>query len=62
SEEWIPGLCVVAAPVLCARHMHGAVAVALPSARMQQRDRDALAQRVVAAAGRVAGRLDGRIS
>jgi len=59
-EEWIPGLSVVAAPILCARCMHGAVAVALPSARLAQQDRDALAQRIIAAAGRIADRMDGR--
>lgn len=59
-EEWIPGLSVVAAPILCARRMHGALAIALPSARLEQQGRDALAQRVVAAAGRIAERMDGR--
>jgi DNA-binding IclR family transcriptional regulator len=60
-EEWIPGLSVVAAPILCTRGMRGAVAVALASARLAQRGREALAQRVVAAAGRIAERMDGRV-
>ncbi len=51
---------MVAAPILCARHMRGAVAVALPSARLEQQGRETLAQRVIAAAGRIADRMDGR--
>ncbi len=40
--------------------MRGAVAVALPSARLEQQGRETLAQRVIAAAGRIADRMDGR--
>jgi len=61
-EEWIPGLSVLAAPILCVRRMYGAVAVALPSARLEPQGRDALVQRVIAAAGRIADRMDGRAS
>jgi IclR family acetate operon transcriptional repressor len=58
-DEWIPGLTVVAAPVLVAGAMPGAVSIAVPSARLPELGPAALAARVVAAAGRVAARLSG---
>jgi DNA-binding IclR family transcriptional regulator len=58
-DEWIPGLAVVAAPVLLAGRLVAAVAIALPSARLRELAAEALARRAVAAAGRVAARLSG---
>lgn len=58
-EEWIPGLSVVAAPVLRGERMLAALAVAAPAARLRalgERPRE----RVLAAARRVAERLEGR--
>jgi DNA-binding IclR family transcriptional regulator len=62
-EEWIPGLHVVAAPVrtgAAPRRLVGAVAVAAPAARLPELGVDEVARRAVAAAERVAARLDGR--
>lgn len=59
-EEWIPGLAVVAAPVLVRGRLEAAVAVGAPAPRVEALGRRAVAQRVVAAAGRVAARLEGR--
>ena len=58
-DEWIPGLAVVAAPVLVAGAMAGAVSIAVPSARLAALGADALAARAVRAAGHVAARLSG---
>ena len=59
-DEWIPGLSVVAAPVIANARMAAAVAVALPSARLQALGAERVARRTVAAAERVAARLEGR--
>jgi DNA-binding IclR family transcriptional regulator len=58
-DEWIPGLAVVAAPVLVAGSMTGAVSIAVPSARLAELDPTALAARAVRAGARVAARLSG---
>ena len=58
-DEWIPGLAVVAAPVLVAGAMSGAVSIAVPSARLTELDPASLAVRAVRAAERVAARLSG---
>jgi DNA-binding IclR family transcriptional regulator len=59
-EEWIPGLAVVAAPVLAGGRLAAALAVAAPTARLRALGRGAVAARARAAAGRVADRLEGR--
>jgi DNA-binding IclR family transcriptional regulator len=58
-EEWIPGLAVVAAPVLRAGRLAGALALAAPAPRMAALGRGAVAARLCAAATRVAARLSG---
>lgn len=58
-DEWIDGLSVVAAPVLARGALQGAVAVAAPSPRMAVLGPDVV-RRTIAAAGRVAARLEGR--
>jgi DNA-binding IclR family transcriptional regulator len=58
-DEWIPGLAVVAAPVLVAGRLVAAISIAVPTARLQALDPAALAERAVAAAGLVAARLSG---
>jgi len=59
-EEWIPGLRVVAAPILVSGRMLGALAVAATTPRMQTLGGRVVARRAVAAADRVAARLEGR--
>lgn len=59
-DEWIPGLSVVAAAVRSGGVLHGAVALALPSARLPQLVGADLPGRVCQAAARVAARLAGR--
>ena len=61
-EEWIPGLHVVAAPILTGdrTRMPAAVAVAAPAPRMRVLDTDAVVRRTMEAAERIAARLDGR--
>jgi DNA-binding IclR family transcriptional regulator len=61
-EEWVPGLAVLAAPVLAGGTLCGTVCVAAPAVRLEALGRDALAARVRAAARRVADRLEGRAS
>jgi DNA-binding IclR family transcriptional regulator len=58
-EEWIPGLHVVAAPVRARERLLAAVAVAAPAARMESLGVARVARRAVAAAGRIARRLEG---
>lgn len=58
-DEWIPGLAVVAAPVLVAGRLVAAISIAVPTARLVDLDPVLLAERAVAAAGRVAARLSG---
>ncbi len=59
-DEWIPGLSVLAAPVLSDERMMAAVALAMPSPRLEEFGEEVLARRVVAAGLRIAGRLGGR--
>jgi len=59
-DEWIRGLSVVAAPVIANARMAAAVAVAAPSARLQALGLERVARQTVAAAERVAARLEGR--
>jgi IclR family acetate operon transcriptional repressor len=58
-EEWIPGLAVLAAPVRVRGRLEAALAVAAPTARMEALGRDGVADRAVAAARRIALRLEG---
>jgi DNA-binding IclR family transcriptional regulator len=58
-DEWIPGLSVIAAPVRLGDRLVAAVALAAPSARMEELGEWALADRVCAAALRVSQRLSG---
>ena len=58
-EEWIPGLCGVAAPVRSGGRLLGALAVAGPASRVQRGRRDRFVARIAAAAERVAARLEG---
>jgi len=63
ADEWIPGLSVVAAPVIAGssvRRMLAAVALAAPTARMRLLGRDAAARHMLGAAERVAARFEGR--
>ncbi len=59
-EEWIPGLAVLAAPVLAGGRLCGALCVAAPAVRLEALGRDALASRLRAAAARVVDRMEGR--
>jgi IclR family acetate operon transcriptional repressor len=59
-EEWIPGLAVLAAPVLAGGRLCGALCAAAPAVRLEAIGRDALAARLRAAAARVADRMEGR--
>jgi len=58
-EEWIPGLSVLAAPVRVSGRMLAAVAVAAPSQHFAALGTDEVAQRTLAAAERIAARLEG---
>lgn len=58
-DEWIPGLSVLAAPVLSGERMLAAVALAMPSPRLDEFGEEALARRIVAAGLRIAARLGG---
>jgi IclR family transcriptional regulator, acetate operon repressor len=58
-DEWIPGLSVVSAPIFTRGELRGAVAVAAPSARMEELGREPVARRARAAAARIGERLAG---
>jgi len=58
-EEWIPGLAVVAAPVRTGARLHGVVAVAATTARMDSLGREAVVRRAVETGRRIAARLEG---
>ena len=58
-EEWIPGLAVVAAPVWVGGRLAGALAVAAPVQRLDALGREQVSEQAMAAAGRVAARLEG---
>ena len=60
-EEWIPGLSVLAAPILPAGRMLGAVALAAAAPRITELGIDFLARRVVDAADRITARLNGKL-
>lgn len=57
-DEWIPGMTVVAAPVLLRGRMLGCMVIAAPSSRAGVSDVTALARRVVTAAADIAARLE----
>jgi DNA-binding IclR family transcriptional regulator len=59
-DEWLPGMSVVAAPILSRGEMRGAVVVAAPSARLEEIGREQTARRMRAAATRIGARLEGR--
>jgi DNA-binding IclR family transcriptional regulator len=58
-EEWIPGLAVIAAPVLVAGRLAGAIALAASAQRLEVLGPDRVAARTRAAAQRVAARIEG---
>jgi DNA-binding IclR family transcriptional regulator len=58
-DEWIPGLSVLAAPVLSSERVVAAVALAMPSQRLDEFGEELLARRVVAAGARIGARLEG---
>jgi DNA-binding IclR family transcriptional regulator len=63
-DEWIPGLSVLASPVLTGgrttgERMVAAVALAMASPRLEEFGEEPLARRVVAAGNRIAARLEG---
>ena len=58
-EEWIPGLAVVAAPVRVGGRLVGALAVAAPVQRLDALGREWVGEQAMAAAARVAARLEG---
>jgi DNA-binding IclR family transcriptional regulator len=58
-EEWIPGLSVLAAPVRAGDRMLGAVAMAASSHHFLVLGAEEIAQRALAAAERIAARLEG---
>jgi IclR family acetate operon transcriptional repressor len=58
-DEWIPGLSVVAAPVITRERMAAAVAIAAPSPRLGALGVEQVARAAVAAGRRVAARLEG---
>lgn len=59
-EEWMPGLHVVAAPILVKGRLEGTLAMAAPSFRVDEAAEVRIARRLVAAAGLVSARLEGR--
>jgi DNA-binding IclR family transcriptional regulator len=61
-EEWIPGLAVLAAPIRAAGRMPAVAAVAAPVTRMRALGEPEVARRTLAAAARIAARLEGRSS
>jgi IclR family acetate operon transcriptional repressor len=58
-EEWMPGLSVLAAPILVRERMRGALALGAPTSRLPARAEGALLERVGAAAERISARLAG---
>lgn len=57
-DEWIPGMTVVAAPVLLRDRMLGCMVIAAPSSRVDSARQASLADRVLKAAADIAGRLE----
>jgi DNA-binding IclR family transcriptional regulator len=63
-EEWIPGLSVLAAPIRVAdgSRLAAVVAVAASAPRMRALGEAEVAKRTLAAAARIAARLQGRVA
>ena len=61
DEEWIPGLKVVAVPIVVGGRMLGSLAVAAPAAAPSISSPSALAERLIAAAARISSRLRGEL-
>jgi IclR family acetate operon transcriptional repressor len=59
DEEWVPGLCVVGAPILGRGPLRGVLVAAVPSARFAEIGADALGRRIAAAGRKIAARLEG---
>lgn len=59
-DQWIPGMSVVAAPVLVAGRMAAAVTVAMSSARLPDFGVEVLARRLQAAARQISERVEGK--
>lgn len=57
-DEWIPGMTVVAAPVLLRERMLGCMVIAAPSSRWDAGRISELSERVLAAASDIAARLE----
>jgi DNA-binding IclR family transcriptional regulator len=58
-EEWLPGLCVIAAPISVRDQMRGALALGAPTPRLPAATETALLARVRSAADHIAARLAG---
>jgi DNA-binding IclR family transcriptional regulator len=58
-EEWLPGLVVVAAPVMAGPRMVAALAAAAPAARLPESEASRTAARLMAASRRIGERLTG---
>ena len=58
-DEWIPGLSVIAAPVQAGGRVHGAVALAAASQRMEELGGDALGEKLATIARAIAARMEG---
>jgi IclR family acetate operon transcriptional repressor len=57
-DEWIPGMTVVAAPVLLRERLLGCMVIAAPTSRVDAARQAELAARAVQAAADIAGRLE----
>ena len=58
-EEWMPGLVVLAAPVVAAGRMQATLALAALSVRLPAAKTERVARRLAAAAARIGARLEG---
>lgn len=58
-QEWIEGLAVIAAPILCGGCIRGAVCTAMSSSRFDSVETVDVAQRVIGTAARIASRMEG---
>jgi DNA-binding IclR family transcriptional regulator len=58
-EEWTLGLSVLAAPIQFGERLVAAVAIAAPAQRYRELGTDRIAERTLAAAARIAARLEG---
>ncbi|MCG8589277.1 MAG: IclR family transcriptional regulator [Proteobacteria bacterium] len=59
-DEWIPGLSVLAAPLVCDGRLLGTLALAAATPRLEALGGEALAPRLVEAAAKIVARLQGR--